>query len=1306
MSITQAGDTTVISYVSVPNDAGPAMRAESVQGGFVALPTGSGPPDTTRLPLVMRRVGQVVYTPTDNKFWQLIGGTADVNWVEKKNGSGGLITVVDNNERDVIPAIVRTEGMIVYSKKTKVYYSLCPDLTSWRIVGAHPILATQAAWYVSQSTGNNNNAGTVLDPIASVDELRDRLNANGKYRPEQSTSIYVLDGHFATFELDYAPSIDLPFDLQVFCSVSSGTSITLSTVANTRLSGTTSRGRIQTGSGTFSNKARVRSTSGAQVGAITYVNQITSSTDAWVKSWWRDTGGGGGLTVDIASGTTCVVETPLVTFDRLQIKLPGHRLGGTISIYNAKLPYGAEFVNTVGGSSAISLQQCVIGNSDATPAVARVSGNCQIRNCYITGTSNVVLFNIGVPVLRGCYIDTQLFVSTACQLFDGNCFTDGGYLSVGTISGQTTLPGNVSLNDTEWTNGSGITAITIDNGGRVRVAGSQFGFGSSYAIGFNLLLGGNVAADSAAYLGINATQQVRMAGQNHTYADMPKAYDLANCSFGITGISGAPTSAVNRFGATFYVNPTYTGYSDGTQSNPYTSVTNAISAAPSTGALIILAPYSTSAENVTFPTAGNWEVRCESEVSSIISGNITVSGGSGTVTLTNITVTGTVSGSSTVANRYFIINNTNITGATSLTASGGNSWVCIANGLGASYASYNGTFGSSVSVAGSIQANDYYISGSLSINGASQIIGCRLNNSGISAVGTLLIEHTSFSAAPTFTGACAITVDGYSHASAKAAGGITLAGGATLVILNSVGLSGIQQDGASVNQVPTWNGSSWVASTPPSAPVSSVFGRTGSVVATLNDYTSSLVQNLSTVTSGGSTVTTALNSLQSQISSSVSGVSSVFGRSGVVTATAGDYNSSLVTNSSSNVSGPHVSAALDILFDRDFLGFKGVISATASRTLQLSDEGRLIVFNPSSPGTSITVTVPLNSSAALPIGYRTSVMIFTSNVSAFSIVGSSGVDLRLGNSYNLTRYRIYNLDKIDTDTWILTANTNFTGDIVNGSSVPGTYLNDAIQSLLMSFPNGAVDFNTPGSITLSLSNIGKVHRLNAVGTFTFNIQNTATSGIQVGSSYRIIQYAPGSKLDISTGSGVSLLGNVTLSPQSYTQYELVHVATDIWRVNTIKETVSRRYISLLSAYPSDLYNTSTGISGSTYWQWSDSDGYLFSNGSPGSRGRLRFPAPSIPDQYITGIGMTLSGPGGFLPSPMPTLSLYGSTYTPSAPATLIATATDTSSTIAAYTAVHSLSASFSPQSSRSMWLDFQGEGYGGTQIYDIWVETI
>lgn len=90
--------------------------------------------------------------------------------------------------------------------------------------------------------------------------------------------------------------------------------------------------------------------------------------------------------------------------------------------------------------------------------------------------------------------------------------------------------------------------------------------------------------------------------------------------------------------------------------------------------------------------------------------------------------------------------------------------------------------------------------------------------------------------------------------------------------------------------------------------VISVFGRVGAIVAAAGDYTSTQVTNSSGV--AGATVTAALNTLAAAIPSVP--VSSVFGRTGAVVAAAGDYTSSQVSNSSA-VAGVTVTAALNNL---------------------------------------------------------------------------------------------------------------------------------------------------------------------------------------------------------------------------------------------------------------------------------------------------------------------------------------------------------------------------------------------------------
>lgn len=95
-----------------------------------------------------------------------------------------------------------------------------------------------------------------------------------------------------------------------------------------------------------------------------------------------------------------------------------------------------------------------------------------------------------------------------------------------------------------------------------------------------------------------------------------------------------------------------------------------------------------------------------------------------------------------------------------------------------------------------------------------------------------------------------------------------------------------------------------------SGAVSSVFSRTGAVVAAASDYIASQVDNDSDV--AGADVKEALNQLDSEITALVTGVSSVFGRSGAVVAAALDYAASQVNNDS-GVTGSLVSDALDTL---------------------------------------------------------------------------------------------------------------------------------------------------------------------------------------------------------------------------------------------------------------------------------------------------------------------------------------------------------------------------------------------------------
>lgn len=130
--------------------------------------------------------------------------------------------------------------------------------------------------------------------------------------------------------------------------------------------------------------------------------------------------------------------------------------------------------------------------------------------------------------------------------------------------------------------------------------------------------------------------------------------------------------------------------------------------------------------------------------------------------------------------------------------------------------------------------------------------------------------------------------------------------GAVVAVLNDYAASLIANDssvtGATVKDaLNTLGGASGVTS---------VFTRTGAVVAVLGDYAASKISNDSSIS--GTTVKDALNNIGSFLSGLVTGVSSVFGRTGAVVAVAGDYTGAQVTDTS-NLPGTYVTDALNYL---------------------------------------------------------------------------------------------------------------------------------------------------------------------------------------------------------------------------------------------------------------------------------------------------------------------------------------------------------------------------------------------------------
>jgi hypothetical protein len=629
-----------------------------------------------------------------------------------------------------------------------------------------------AAWYVDASAGADTNTGLSGSPLKSSEELQRRLCPGGQTCVlRQNTIINFAAGSYGELllDIDWESSVsDAGASLVIACAYTSSAPITLSAVTATNAT-TDTRGQLTTASGSFTAKKRIRSTSGANVGALTYSTGANAgASNHFIQEW---TSFSTLATVAIANGTTCVVDTLTVTIAKLAITSRGP---GYVQVDSAILPRGVTVNDAFVPYVTMYLTGCEIGND--------CYGNPIYVSCQFTGA--IIELQDNFYKAYGCNFQNEVLVYGGAQLAlgVGNCVDGGNFATVG---GSINFETNI-----EFENGtSGLNAVENFRGGFCRIVGKMWGASADYAIGYALEGGSNMATAAVADLAIPATIQIQLAGNNYSYSQVPIAIPRDNCSFGLFSDTGAPdtTSLSSPLKNKYYVDPTFTGTPNGSEAAPYTSITAVFAVAPTTGALIVLAPGANTTENLTFPTSGVWEVMCEDANRATITGNVTITSTvQCTYRFTNIIVTGTLSGSATSSSGNLLyLTNSSIGGNLSLTGSGSGFWFGIFSGLASTFFGFGGSCGGTTSVAGQLLANGWDFLGSVSFAGPSELSRCRINNAALTFLSNsgITLNGCVFSTAPTFTGPGSVVMDGFSYAGAN---GVTLAGSATLTIRNAL----------------------------------------------------------------------------------------------------------------------------------------------------------------------------------------------------------------------------------------------------------------------------------------------------------------------------------------------------------------------------------------------------------------------------------------------------------------------------------------------------------------------------------------
>jgi len=453
----------------------------------------------------------------------VVGGV----WAKAFNAFRSVATIAARNALTATGIV--TAGMLAYVGTTKCLYVLNSDLTTWSFFAPSPELLKQAAWAVDIATGSDNNSGLPGSPIATSEELSRRLSPDGAIGViNQNTTVSFASGTYGRLILNLGAPVNSGFTFIISCAFTSTADMPLTGVVNTN-SATLVRGQLTVSSGAFVNKSRIRSTSGANIGAIAYSSGQTAGavdTNHFVSQFFNYATFG---TPNIANGTNVVVDTLTVSFAEVELGfLSGNNLtSGFFELHDAKILRGATVQAT--DSNPINLVGCEL--------TGNFYGNILFASCRSLGACSHYL---GTQNFYGCCQQTNnvaAWEGSNLQYFAGNSFDGAGLLARNNSY-------IAFANASEWENGAGGIALEAVNAGSVVIGAKQWGNaaapGSAYA-GWVVLNGSDMSTGSTSFLAIpvtTAAAAVQVCGTSYAVGEVPICIAEQSATFSLALAAG------------------------------------------------------------------------------------------------------------------------------------------------------------------------------------------------------------------------------------------------------------------------------------------------------------------------------------------------------------------------------------------------------------------------------------------------------------------------------------------------------------------------------------------------------------------------------------------------------------------------------------------------------------------------------------------------------------------------------------------------------------------------------------------------